>query len=105
MFLCISFIGEAIPFILDNATEAECLQAIEVAKKDFKLSKDSARIDGNHIYLEATPKHRPKKRLYCLNEKVILVTDTDCPGEIQPTKELLAIERNVSPSDIYMVEY
>lgn len=49
--------------------------------------------------------HIPKERLYVLNDKVILVTDLMCPDEVEPTRELLAQEKGVSASQIYVIEW
>lgn len=106
MDLCISFQGEMVPFIMNMATEAECLRAIEIAKKDFLFNRNTAVVKNDRSYLHAIPRHAKKKRrLYCLNDKVIWDTDTQCPDEVASTKELLAYENHVNPSDICVVEY
>ena len=104
MFLCIAFAGESIPFVMDDADE-DCLRAIELCKKDFYFNRKTAVVRTDHVYLEAWPKKRPpRRRLYIHGDKVIFETDTDCPDEIEPTRELLAYERQCPPSEIQCVE-
>lgn len=108
MFLCITFENELIPFILDNATEDECLKAIETAKNmGFAFNKSIYTIESDRIVLHAhktSGKPITKKRLYCYADKVILQTDTKCPDEIESTRKLLACERNIQPDKICVVE-
>ena len=108
MFLCITFNHETIPFILDNATEAECLRAIEKAKEWFRFDENRFTVESDRIILHAWDKSSgkvvSKKRLYCYNDRVILQTDAKYPDEVDPTRELLAYERNIEPSNICVVE-
>lgn len=104
MFLCIAFVGESIPFVMDDADE-DCLKAIELCKKDYYFNRQTAIVRTDHVYLEAHPKKKPpKKRLYVYNDKVILETDTQYRDEIRPTKELLAYERQCNPEEINCIE-
>lgn len=109
MKLVIGFCGELTPFILENS-DAECLRAIEIAKKDFYFNRETSTVRDDFIFLMAYPKSKPSltgkkaKRYYILHDKVILVTDVDCPDEIIPTKELLADEKNCSINEINAVE-
>jgi hypothetical protein len=109
MFLCIIFNHETIPFILQEATDAECLRAIEKAKEDFVFDRQSAIVREDHIFLHAWSKNtnltkNPKKRLYCYNDKVILQTDTKCKDEIESTRELLAYEHGINVDRICVIE-
>lgn len=105
MFLCIIFNHETIPFILLDATEEECLRAIEKAKENFWFDKQSAIVESDYIFLHAWDKKtKPKQRLYCYNNSVVLETDTKCEGEKESTRELLAYERNISADEICIIE-
>lgn len=105
MFLCIVFEYEFLPFILDNASEAECLQAIEKAKEMFTINRTHYVVESDRIILYAKEKKvKPKKRLYCLKEKVVLQTKADYSDEVDSTKQLLAYENNVAPEEIYAIE-
>lgn len=105
MLLCITFENESIPFLLSEATEEECLQAINKAKENFSFNRERAVVESDRIILHAYPKAaRPGKRLYCLNNKVILQTDTKCEDEKEPTRVLLACERNVPIEKIQIIE-
>lgn len=104
MFLCVAFNGELLPFMMDMATEEECIKAIEKLKEDYNFSKADYIVESDRIILHAWKKKVMKKRLYILNDTVILQTDTCYPDEVQPTKELLAFERNVSVDEIHVVE-
>ena len=104
MFLCVAFNGELLPFMMDMATEEECIKAIEKLKEDYNFSKADYVVESDRIILHAWKKKVMKKRLYILKDTVILQTDTCYPDEVQPTKELLAFERNVSVEEIHVVE-
>ena len=107
MLLIIHFKDETLPFIMSEATEAEVLHAIEVAKKDYRFVKDTAIIESDRIILHAwdkISKPYPRKRLYCYNDQVILQTDTKYKEEVEPTRQLLAYERGISPNQICVVE-
>ena len=105
MLLCITFEKESLPFLLSDATEEECLLAISKAKENFTFNRERAVVEPDRILLHAYPKTaRPKKRLYCLNDKVILQTDTGCEEEKEPTRVLLAYERNVPVEKIQIIE-
>lgn len=104
MFLCVAFNGELLPFMMDMATEEECIKAIEKLKEDYNFSKADYVVESDRIILHAWKKKAMKKRLYILNDTVILQTDTCYLDEVQPTKELLAFERNVSVDEIHVVE-
>lgn len=104
MFLCVAFNGELLPFMMDMATEEECIKAIEKLKEDYNFSKADYVVESGRIILHAWKKKVMKKRLYILKDTVILQTDTCYPNEVQPTKELLAFERNVSVDEIHVVE-
>lgn len=105
MLLCIIFNRETIPFILTEASEDECLSAIEKAKEDYRLDRPSAIVEADRIILHAWSKAKqPTKRLYCLNDRVILQTDTKCEDEVESTRELLAYERNVDADRICVIE-
>ena len=39
MFLCITFNGEFLPFMMDMVSEEECIKAIEKLKEDYNFSK------------------------------------------------------------------
>lgn len=105
MFLCITFQNETIPFLLDGASTEECLRVIEEAKKEFSFDRKTAIIEEDRIILHASHKKpQPKKRLYCLGDKILLQTDTKCPEEKEPTRELLAYENKVCADKIYVVE-
>lgn len=105
MFLCITFKDEMIPFILSEATEEECLKAIEMTKKNFSFNKINYVVESDRIILRASPKKgKPKKRIYCYDNKIILETRADYSEEIQPTKELLAYEKNINIEKICVIE-
>lgn len=105
MLLCITFENELLPFILDMATEEECLKAIEKAKEDFMFDKADYIVTPDRIILHAFKKRKiPRKRLYCLKDKIILQTDANYSNEIQSTKELLAYEKNVAVDEIFAIE-
>lgn len=110
MLLCIIFRNETIPFILDNASEEDCLRAINKARElSFEFEEHSAIIESDRIVLHAyenrnPQKAYPKKRLYCYNDRIIWQTDTKCADEVEPTRELLAYERNISSDKICVVE-
>lgn len=105
MNLCIVFNMETIPFILNEATEKECLTVIEKVKENYRIDRKSAIIRTDYIYLHAYDKKpRPSKRLYCLNDKIILQTDVKYEDEKESTRELLAYEHDVKPEQIYIIE-
>lgn len=106
MLLCILFEHETIPFILSEASEEECLTAIEKAKESFEFVRNTAIVESDRIILHAwrKQKNHPKKRLYCLNDKIILETDTLYKEEKESTRELLAYEHNVPVEKICVVE-
>lgn len=109
MFLCITFNHEAIPFILPEATEEECLRAIEKAKEMFVFDTQRYTVESDRIILHAWNKPKgsikyPKKRVYCWNDKVLLQTDTKYPDEVEPTRKLLAYERGINAKDICVIE-
>lgn len=105
MLLCITFENELLPFILDMATEEECLKAIEKAKEDFMFDKADYIVTPDRIILHAFKKRKiPRKRWYCLKDKIILQTDANYSNEIQSTKELLAYEKNVAVDEIFAIE-
>lgn len=108
MFLCITFKDELLPFILDMATDEECIKAIEMAKQmGFEFNKALYTIEADRIILHAhktDKKPVTRKRLYCYNDKVLLQTDTKYPEEIETTRDLLAYERGIHPSRICVVE-
>lgn len=69
MLLCIIFNNESIPFILSEATEEECLRAIEKAKKDFNFNEYNYIVESDRIILHAIKKETArKKRLYCFED-------------------------------------
>ena len=87
------------------ATEEECLKAIEKAKEDFMFDKADYIVTPDRIILHAFKKRKiPRKRLYCLKDKIILQTDANYSNEIQSTKELLAYEKNVAVDEIFAIE-
>lgn len=102
MFLCITFNGETMPFLLHDSDE-ECLRAIEVVKKDFNFNRQTAIIKNDFVYLEAFKKHS-KKRIYVYKDRVILETSSDYTDEIDATKKLLAYEKQCSQNEIYAVD-
>lgn len=107
MLLCIMLPNETTPFILDQKSEVECIQTINRAEKmGYEFDKTNFMIESDRIILHArkTGKRLPQKRYYVLNDKVILITSLDCPDEVQPTKNLLAAEKNVDASKITVME-
>lgn len=105
MFLCIVFNNETIPFVLADASEEKCLKAIEKAKETFRFNEKAAIVEDDRIILHAWSKEtRPRKRLYCLKDRIILQTDTLYADEIESTKELLAYERGVDAGQISVIE-
>lgn len=115
MFLCITFSGEIIPFMLDMATEAECLRAISKARElGYTFDERNYVIEADRIVLHAHPvpdvtanrRRRVKKRYYMsdLDGQILLVTSIHCPDEISPTKELLSYERGIPVDKISVTE-
>lgn len=107
MLLIIIIEHTDLPFILDQASEADCLETVRRAKKmGFEFDENNYTIDTDLIILHAkrTGVKVPKKRYYVLNEKIILVTPADSPEEVQSTKNLLAYKKNVNASMISAVE-
>ena len=107
MLLCITFEDELLPFIMNEATTDEVFHAIKVARTMFEFSKANYVVEADRVVLHAYPKRtapKPKKRLYCYNDKVILQTDTKYPDEVEPTRILLAMERNISLDKIQVIE-
>lgn len=107
MLLCIMLPNETTPFILEQKSEVECIQTIGRAEElGYEFDKTNFMIESDRIILHArkTGKRLPQKRYYVLNDKVILITSSDCPDEVQPTKNLLAAEKNVDASKITVVE-
>lgn len=105
MYLCILFPKETIPFELFSSEEM-CLKAIEMARKQgWEFNERTSIIKDDLILLHACHKQSPKKkRIYILDEKVLLETDIGCPDEVFPTKELLAYENHCSVDDVKAVE-
>lgn len=107
MLLCIMLPNETTPFILEQKSEVECIQTIGRAEElGYEFDKTNFMIESDRIILHArkTGKRLPQKRYYVLNDKVILITSLDCPDEVQPTKNLLAAEKNVDASKIIVIE-
>lgn len=107
MFLCITFEGELLPFILNEAATDEVLHAIEVAKTMCEFDKVHNVVESDRIILHARPKRItpiPKKRLYCYNDEIILQTDVRYPDEAEATRKLLAYERGIPADKICVVE-
>ena len=107
MLLCIMLPNETTPFILEQKSEVECIQTIGRAEElGYEFDKTNFIIESDRIVLHArkTGNKGQKKRCYVLNDKVILITSTDCPDEVQPTKNLLAAEKNVDASKITVIE-
>ena len=107
MYLCITFQNELVPFILEQATDKECMQAIEKAKDmGFHFNRANYVVENDRIILHAiNGTQKSKHILYCLNGEVILQTDARYPDEIIPTKELLAYEMDVDVDQIYTVTF
>lgn len=111
MFLELIFAGETIPFIEDNLSLDECIHIIDVAKSMFVLDDRNVIIDEDRVILHMRNRdYKPEralrkiKRLYCSNDKVLLQTPADYKDEIEPTKELLAYEKGIAPSQICVIE-
>lgn len=107
MLLCIMLPNETTPFILEQKSEVECIQTIGRAEKlGYEFDKTNFIIESDRIVLHArkTGNKGQKKRCYVLNDKVILITSSDCLDEVQPTKDLLASEKNVDVSKITVME-
>lgn len=105
MTLCIIFEKETVPFLLSEVSEEEVLATINLAKKNFTFSRQRAIVESDRVVLHAIPKTaKPKKRLYCYHNKVILQTDTLYPEEIESTRALLAYERQIPERLIQVVE-
>ena len=102
MLLVITFPNETIPFIEDELSEEEVIRIIGKAKEIGWTFQQNCIVEPDRVVLHAIKKisRRKKKRYYILDEKVILVTPNDSPGEILPTKHLLAYEKGVSISQI-----
>lgn len=110
MVLDIAFEGELIPFHME-ASEAEVIRAIEKAKEMFCFDQNCYTVTDDRVFLLAHDKvedsvrmQKKHKRLYVFGDKIILQTDGQFPEEIEPTRLLLAHEKDTDPALIYVVE-
>lgn len=99
---------DPMPFVMQNVPESECLRAVEVARSlgfEFDKNSPSTKVTDTLIRLHGYEKKRPKKRrLYVYGDGVLLETDTSCPEEKEPTKALLAYEKDIDASLIHIIE-
>lgn len=105
MDVTVTFDNDIVPVSIYGPDDM-VLKAIEKIKEKWTFILPMCSVNGDEAHIHVIEKDRKpvfKKRLYVYKDKVIWQTPYDCDEEIDPTRELLAYERNAQPDEIYVI--